>query len=69
VSTEAQADYGSALVPLLADREAAVTKAFEEAFPNVTAGRGRRLNPDGWHAGRAAADRAHIGAGEALPSG
>lgn len=63
VAADAQNQYGSSLVPLLAGRAAEVARAFENAFPYATAGPSRRLNADGWHAGRAAADRAHLGAG------
>ena len=63
---EAEQHYGNALVPILADREAAVEAAYAEAFPNVETMRSRLVNADGYRAGRAAADRAHIGAGEAI---
>ena len=66
---DAEHEYGSALVPILADREAAVTDAFDRAFPETTAMRSRRVNADGWHAGTAAADRAQIGAGPAVTAG
>lgn len=69
IAHEAEQTYGSALVPVLADRQAAVDEAFEEAFPNIIAKRGRGLNAAGWHAGRAAAERADIGIGEAIASG
>lgn len=69
VSAAAETAYGSALVPLLANREAAVAKAFDDAFPFVTSGPSRRLNASGWYAGRAAADRAHLGASAALSAG
>lgn len=65
-AAEAEQHYGAALVPILADREAAVETAFAEAFPDVTTMRTRRVNAHGYHAGRAAADRAHIGAGAAI---
>ncbi len=63
---EAQEQYGSALLPVLVDRAAAVDEAYETAFPNVTKSRARSFNAAGWYAGRAAADRADIGIGEAL---
>ncbi len=65
-AAEAEQHYGSALVPVLADRAAAVDTAFAEAFPNTTPMRNRRVNASGYHAGRAAADRANIGAGAAI---
>ena len=68
-SAEAAQQYGSSLVPILADRQAAVEEAFAESFPNVTTPSARRVNAAGWHAGRAAADRAHISAGEAIDAG
>lgn len=68
-AADAEQQYGSALVPLLADRSAAVDEAFAASFPNVVSAPIRRVNAAGWHAGRAAADRAHIGAGEAITSG
>ncbi|MEI8241086.1 MAG: hypothetical protein WCI22_16870 [Actinomycetota bacterium] len=67
VTHEAESDYGSSLLPVLAQREAAVEQAYTEAFPNVTTMRSRTYDAHGWHAGRAAADRADIGAGTALP--
>ena len=69
VAAEAQQQYGNALVPILADREAAVEAAYTQAFPNITMMPSRRLNAHGWHAGRAAADRADIGAGAAITQG
>jgi hypothetical protein len=67
-STEAEEQYGSALVPILADRDAAVSEAYETAFPGATTRPIRRLNANGWHAGRAAADRAQIGHGKPIAS-
>jgi hypothetical protein len=69
VAHEAEAQYGSALVPILADREAAVEAAYRDAFPGATVMPTRRLNAAGWHAGRAAGDRADIGAGAAITRG
>lgn len=69
VAEAAAAEYGGALVPILADRLAAVDEAYEAAFPNATVMRSRRLNSAGWAAGRAAAEHADIGVGEALPGG
>ena len=68
-SAAAAEDYGASLLPILADRQAAVDAAYEEAFPNSTPMKGRSLDAAGFHAGRAAADRAHIGAGEAISRG
>ena len=69
IAHDAEQTYGTALVPILAERHAAVDAAFEEAFPNTTVRRGRRLNAAGWYAGRAAAERADIGVGEAITGG
>jgi len=69
VAAEAAQEYGSSLAPVLASRQAAVEAAYEEAFPNATTMRSRSLNAAGWHAGRAAADAADIGAGAAIAGG
>jgi hypothetical protein len=69
VAQAAAAEYGGALVPILADRLAAVDAAYEAAFPNATMMKSRRLNSAGWAAGRAAAEHANIGVGEALGGG
>lgn len=69
VASEAEQHYGSSLVPILADRDAAVDAAFTEAFPDTVPMRNRRLDAEGWYAGRSAADRADIGAGAAITSG
>lgn len=62
----AEQHYGSALVPILADRQSAVAEAAAQLFPETTTMSNRRLNSLGWYAGRNAADRAHLGAGEAI---
>ena len=69
IAHDAQETYGVALVPILAERQAAVDAAFADAFPNTTVKRGRRLDAAGWYAGRAAAERADIGIGEAITGG
>ncbi|MGB8861438.1 MAG: DUF2786 domain-containing protein [Ilumatobacteraceae bacterium] len=69
VAEQAESELGGVLVPILADRMAAVDAAYEAAFPNATVMKSRRLNAAGWHAGRAAADAADIGAGAAISSG
>jgi hypothetical protein len=58
---EATATYGSALAPVLADRQAAVDTAMAELFPSVRRRSGRSVDPAGWHAGRQAADAADLG--------
>jgi len=69
IAHSAEQTYGTALVPVLAERQAAVDAAYAEAFPNTTVRRGRRLDAAGWYAGRAAAERADIGVGEAITGG
>jgi hypothetical protein len=58
---EATATYGSALAPVLADRQAAVDRAVQELFPAVRRRSGRTVDAAGWHAGGAAADAADLG--------
>ncbi len=69
VTHAAEVDYGSALAPVLANRDDAVEQAYREAFPNVTFRPSRRYNARGWYAGRDAADRADLGAGAAITPG
>ncbi len=69
IAHDAEQTYGAALVPILAERQEAVDAAYEEAFPNTTVRPGRRLDAAGWYAGRAAAERADIGLGEAITRG
>ena len=69
VTHDAQTEYGSSLLPVLAQREAAVEAAYSQAFPNATPMPSRRYNAHGWHAGQEAADRADIGAGAAIARG
>ncbi|WP_019630466.1 DUF2786 domain-containing protein [Actinomadura atramentaria] len=52
---------GTDLVPLLAARDAAVGRAVDALFPDLVRGRaGTVSNPEGWAAGRAAADLAGL---------
>ncbi|WP_222269411.1 DUF2786 domain-containing protein [Modestobacter marinus] len=60
---EATAAYGSALVPLFADRAAAVDRVVDELFPRLRQRSGPVVDPAGWAAGRRAADDAELGAG------
>jgi hypothetical protein len=69
VTEEAEHEYGDAMLPVLAQREAAVEQAYTEAFPNAVVMKAKRYNAYGWHAGREAADRADLGAGAAITSG
>ncbi len=64
---EATATYGSALAPVLADRQAAVDLATEELFPSVRRRSGRTVDAAGWHAGRQAADAADLGGTRSAP--
>jgi hypothetical protein len=61
-TAEAAAERGVDLLPVLRDRAAAVDAVFSELFPQVRSSRSRaRVDGGGWHAGRAAADRADVG--------
>lgn len=53
-------EYGEALLPVLADRSAAVDAACEEAFPGAVNRSLNVSNAAGWAAGRAAADLASL---------
>lgn len=53
---------GTELVRLLADREGAVEDAVAERFPRLRPVRSRAgVDPEGWHSGRVAAERAQLG--------
>lgn len=58
------ASYGAELVPLLQREADAVTAEFERQFPYTTTGGSGYLDSRGWAAGRAAADRAALVAGQ-----
>ncbi|WP_127784344.1 DUF2786 domain-containing protein [Rhodococcus sp. X156] len=55
--------YGTALVPVLQQRSEAVREVFTELFPQVVTKRTSPVDPQGWRAGRAAADEADLGTG------
>ncbi|OFE18999.1 hypothetical protein BA895_02275 [Humibacillus sp. DSM 29435] len=58
---------GRELVPLLAARAEQVDEAVDEWFPKVTSHKvGSVRDAEGWHSGRAAADRAQLGAGPTI---
>ena len=58
---------GRELVPLLEARAEEVDEAVDTWFPQVTAHSvGAVRDAEGWHSGRAAADRAELGAGPSL---
>lgn len=52
---------GTALLPMLAERERAVDRAVSELFPRLRQRTGTVVDPAGWHAGRRAADDAYLG--------
>jgi hypothetical protein len=58
---EARAEYGSALAPVLAERQAAVDRKVEDLFPQLRRRSGRTVDAAGWSAGRQAADAADLG--------
>jgi len=66
---EAEAQHGSALLPVLAGRNAKVEDAFAAAFPDLVETSVRASNRAGWVAGRAAADLAHLGPEQQLLPG
>ncbi len=66
-ATEAAGRHGASLVPALARRDAAVEHRLAELFPRLRSARRRSVDPAGWWAGRAAADRADLGSGPAAP--
>ncbi|SDY52948.1 Protein of unknown function [Modestobacter sp. DSM 44400] len=69
-TADATAAYGSALLPVLAERERAVERAVGELFPRLAQRAGRVVDATGWHAGRLAADDADLGTGHRpLPAG
>jgi hypothetical protein len=65
---EAADEYGEALLPVLADRSAAVEAAFEEAFPDAVNRALDVSNAAGWAAGRAAADLASLSGRTEVPT-
>jgi hypothetical protein len=63
---EAQVQYGSALVPVLAARTEAVDQITEQIFPRLRASRTRTVDAQGWRAGRVAADVANLHSGSGM---
>jgi Protein of unknown function (DUF2786) len=59
-TTEGQAEYGAALVPVLQERSEAVNARVDEMFPKVRAMKSKSVDAEGWWAGRDAADRASL---------
>ena len=56
--------HGGELLPVLARRSAAVEQEVARLFPDATQSRVTRVDARGWHAGRAAADRAVLVKGQ-----
>jgi Protein of unknown function (DUF2786) len=62
-TAEAAAEHGVDLLPVLRGRQAAVEERVAELFPRVRSSRSRAsVDAGGWYAGRAAAERADVGA-------
>ena len=61
-------EYGDALLPVLADRSAAVRAAEAEAFPGVVSRSVTISNAAGWAAGAAAADLASLSGRTEVPT-
>ena len=67
-TAEAAAAGAPNLLPVLASRADAVAAASQVLFPALRLSSGARVTDrEGWACGRAAADRARLGAGDALP--
>ncbi|QDP95764.1 DUF2786 domain-containing protein [Microlunatus elymi] len=62
------AEYGTDLVPVLAEQQEAVDQELRRMFPSISSGGSRRVDARGWHAGTAAADQAVLPRGR-LASG
>jgi hypothetical protein len=61
-AAEAAAERGVDLLPVLRGRQEAVAETVAELFPRLRTSRTRSpVDPSGWHAGRAAAERADVG--------
>ncbi len=61
--------YGEALLPVLADRTAAVEAASAAAFPGAISRSVSISNAAGWAAGSAAADLASLSGRSEVPTG
>jgi hypothetical protein len=66
---EARAVHGDNVLPVLAARDAEAEAACATSFPALRKQRISTSNPEGWNAGRAAADRARFGPDKAIPAG
>jgi hypothetical protein len=63
-TAESSASHGTELVPVLKRRAEEVDKTFDRLFPQTREMGAKRVDARGWHAGRAAADRAVFIAGQ-----
>jgi hypothetical protein len=63
---DARARHGDNVLPVLAARDEAAEEARAATFPKLRTQRISTSSPEGWIAGRAAADRAHLGPDTAL---
>ena len=66
-ASQAAEDLGDAFLPVLATRAVQVETLVTEIFPKTRSKRSSVSNTDGWHAGRAAADKASIRPPGSLP--
>ncbi len=66
--TAAEITFGSALVPVLAERDEQVAAAVRDAFPHLGTMRTSTSNLSGWFAGEEAADHADLGDNQPLAS-
>lgn len=62
-TTDAAHASGADLLPVLRSRSQAVDDAFDQMFPETYALGPRSYDLGGWHAGRLAAEHAHLGSG------
>lgn len=67
-STAAGSSHGAELVPVLARRAKAVDTTFDRLFPQTRELRAKTVDARGWHAGRAAAERAVFASGQVTGS-
>ena len=66
-ASQAAEDLGDAFLPVLATRAVQVETLVTEIFPKTRTKRSAVSNADGWHAGRAAADKASVRPPGSLP--
>lgn len=66
---DAQHEYGTSLVPVLAARTDAVDQITERIFPRLREMRVRTVDAQGWRAGRIAADVARLQSGSGMIDG